>query len=670
MLFWRNPFYLFEISCNDDRDTIIRKINAKQTDKNKNTCAYARSLLLSANDRYEAEINWFPVTGEMEEVVNVCIKHSMPIPVDKLSSINRYNAFRFNLKICSQDDIQKMATIIISLDQEVNSLEPQSIRALINESRTQAGFPLMQEDDITIRDELDFLETEVQNEIFNKESFLSESEFDQLISLLADYFYKNERSIANSIINEICSVYQKSHETKLKTCEEDIENELTKFNQIEPRDANKELDTLFALVDRWMQYAFPLEAIVRTHKQTSTRYNDMLERLLDFPQKQSTVSDNIDFVIEYFSKIKTHCKPSDDLIDALTQVELTLTEHKRQINKNTNINRVMSAVKNNYEKIVMNPDAYQSILETSISDALQYAKTLSVDEKKSIEEFTSVFVIKAATELVQKGKTINATAIVRRLIAEVGDSSTHRQMLEEFISKAEKQTPPSSHHSNQQGKPASKFVSNTEKPKKSSRKFLIFILILVLAAFFLATPNGQNVISGILSTPTPVPTRTPAPTKTPRPTAAPLRMAVSNGKILVNTDYKCVCPLTVKTSAGSDYYVYLKYLREPTNTKESRIRKNNVKPPYESDIAFYITGGQTVSIEVPIGTYSFFYATGNTFYNTDILFGDNTSHFKSSETLDFYADSQYYQGHTITLYKVVDGNFDTKEIKESDFPRK
>ena len=89
--------------------------------------------------------------------------------------------------------------------------------------------------------------------------------------------------------------------------------------------------------------------------------------------------------------------------------------------------------------------------------------------------------------------------------------------------------------------------------------------------------------------------------------------------------------------------------------------------PYEADIAFYVEAGSEAEIDVPIGVYEFYYSSGGTFYGTEHLFGENSTCFNGGN-LNFYADSQYYNGHTITLYAVVNGNFDTDEIDESAFP--
>lgn len=159
-----------------------------------------------------------------------------------------------------------------------------------------------------------------------------------------------------------------------------------------------------------------------------------------------------------------------------------------------------------------------------------------------------------------------------------------------------------------------------------------------------------------------------AKANTPLPTATPKPMLVYNGKMFITPDYEGVSPFKVIADSNTDYYVYLKYQWAPSNSTEKRSIKIKATYPYENDIAFYLKAGQTVSIDVPIGIYKLFYATGTTFFDTKLLFGNATQYYGSDDLLNFYADSKYYQGHTITLKAVSYGNFDTDPISKSEFP--
>ena len=147
-------------------------------------------------------------------------------------------------------------------------------------------------------------------------------------------------------------------------------------------------------------------------------------------------------------------------------------------------------------------------------------------------------------------------------------------------------------------------------------------------------------------------------------------VSVKNGEILVQPDYKCDCPFTVKTSGSSNYYVILQYVGESKKSSSSRERLAVNKYTYESDMAFYVKGGETVSVKVPVGIYKLWYASGDTFYGTKDFFGSKTSFNVSDDLMEFYSDSSYVYGSTVTLYKVTNGNLDTRLVNRSQFPVK
>ncbi len=140
-----------------------------------------------------------------------------------------------------------------------------------------------------------------------------------------------------------------------------------------------------------------------------------------------------------------------------------------------------------------------------------------------------------------------------------------------------------------------------------------------------------------------------------------------NGEIIIAPDFECVCPLEVNVEKGTDYYVRLKFLREADSYIGRRL-KYSASRPYESDIAFYVKSGRTVKINVPIGVYRFYYATGHTFYGAEELFGGETSRYEAEQEFHFYASGNSYTRHIVTLKKVPFGNLGTHRVNKDSFP--
>lgn len=157
----------------------------------------------------------------------------------------------------------------------------------------------------------------------------------------------------------------------------------------------------------------------------------------------------------------------------------------------------------------------------------------------------------------------------------------------------------------------------------------------------------------------------PAPTPTPV-FQAPV-VSVYNGEQFQIPDYECTCPLSVSVPGEAGYYVYLKYLYEPSNSVTSRqyVGDGNGNG---NDISFFIEPNQSVEIGVPVGVYKLYYACGENWYGETLKFGPDTIYSTSEEPLKFYADDQYYNGVDLELWKRSGGNFSTHTVDEASFP--
>ena len=131
-------------------------------------------------------------------------------------------------------------------------------------------------------------------------------------------------------------------------------------------------------------------------------------------------------------------------------------------------------------------------------------------------------------------------------------------------------------------------------------------------------------------------------------------ISVYNGQMFKTPSGECPCKITIKTSSGSDYYVYM-----------DDMYGNN-------DLAFYVVGGNTVTKNIPLGTYKLYYCSGSTWYGVNYKFGDNTVACTSDQLFEFTSsisgDYIYYDTWEVTLYKVSNGNMSTQTIPMSNFP--
>lgn len=125
-----------------------------------------------------------------------------------------------------------------------------------------------------------------------------------------------------------------------------------------------------------------------------------------------------------------------------------------------------------------------------------------------------------------------------------------------------------------------------------------------------------------------------------------------NGSIIIGTSKDRLAPLTVETDSNSNSAYYVKLVEQSTGL---------------TDLSFFVCPGQTVDIDVPLGDYTVYYATGLHWYDYNDLFGDTTVCYKMDDLFCFYYQDGYYNGYTLSLYNVPDGNLSYQEIDSDLF---
>lgn len=123
----------------------------------------------------------------------------------------------------------------------------------------------------------------------------------------------------------------------------------------------------------------------------------------------------------------------------------------------------------------------------------------------------------------------------------------------------------------------------------------------------------------------------------------------ANGEILFENGWDRVAPFTVVTRGDENFFIKLK------NISGSEI------------LTFFVRAGETVDIDVPLGTFMLYYATGETWYGEENLFGETTGRYRAVDLFDFYEEDGYVNGWTVELYLQTNGNLDTEPISADEF---
>jgi len=186
-------------------------------------------------------------------------------------------------------------------------------------------------------------------------------------------------------------------------------------------------------------------------------------------------------------------------------------------------------------------------------------------------------------------------------------------------------------------------------PGKKVQITLVIVLAgsAVLIMLFLHGRNDQK--SAKLTaetTPKITPTVEPTPSFNEPPQPPP-----SSGVMERGFRSRAVAPLTVVTALGTGHYC-VKVIHWSTNDLVTLI---------------FIRNGEKVRTRLPFGSYKIKYATGETWYGKNHLFGPDTFYKEADERFDFIKEGNQARGYRVELFLQMNGNLHTRPISASDW---
>lgn len=79
-------------------------------------------------------------------------------------------------------------------------------------------------------------------------------------------------------------------------------------------------------------------------------------------------------------------------------------------------------------------------------------------------------------------------------------------------------------------------------------------------------------------------------------------------------------------------------------------------------ITMFIQGGETLEIEMPLGSFQMKYAVGDVWYGEEFLFGPETQYYLTEQIFDFTQDSEGVSGWPVELIDQAGGNLETTSV--------
>ena len=82
---------------------------------------------------------------------------------------------------------------------------------------------------------------------------------------------------------------------------------------------------------------------------------------------------------------------------------------------------------------------------------------------------------------------------------------------------------------------------------------------------------------------------------------------------------------------------------------------------------FFIREGDTLRVDVPLGTFELRYAFGENWYGVSKRFGPSTRYAMTDTPLQFAVEGNRASGNVVVLIKQIDGNLETHPISDDEF---
>ena len=178
----KNPFYLLQVSCFDDRRAIMDAADEMSFSLDQNVCIDAQNALLSLNRRLSAELEWFPVADRQKcRKMAECIQNRRPLPSDWQNALCQLNAeiYNYSLVPALETDPDEHIEKIEMIAQLFALLDPVETADMINQSRKAAK--MGETDPDQVAEGINELRTGIRKEISGKLAELDEIKYVQII---------------------------------------------------------------------------------------------------------------------------------------------------------------------------------------------------------------------------------------------------------------------------------------------------------------------------------------------------------------------------------------------------------------------------------------------------------------------------------------------------------
>ena len=257
----KNPFYLLQVSCFDDRRAIMDAADEMSFSLDQNVCIDAQNALLSLNRRLSAELEWFPVADRQKcRKLAECIQNRRPLPSDWQNALCQLNAeiYNYSLVPALETDPDEQIEKIEMIAQLFALLDPVETAEMINQSRKAAK--MGETDPDQVAEGINELRTGIRKEISGKLAELDEIKYVQIMTSLAEKMEPQKSRYKGVILSDLLDDYEIRIQPRTEVLSQEIENLIEHVREEPTHDTIiSNLQPLIGKASEWDFYSQPLQ---------------------------------------------------------------------------------------------------------------------------------------------------------------------------------------------------------------------------------------------------------------------------------------------------------------------------------------------------------------------------------------------------------------------------
>lgn len=254
-----NPFYVFGLTCKANRREIMSAAEEMSFSLDQDLITEAQSVLINPKRRLSAELDWF-IDADDTQIKTILhkIEAGIAISADSLTGLSRLNATLFNFSISKDNDLYKIGSAILDIDEQYSFLDANAIASQINSCRAASKMPEVQP--LTVSQALNKKRESIRQIIAEKLSILEKESFVELMTLLAEKLRDGYEKDEGVVIADIINQYELRIQSELERHSEEIDSQMVKIKSLTNANSlHSEIELLIKKVRSWDRMAQPLQ---------------------------------------------------------------------------------------------------------------------------------------------------------------------------------------------------------------------------------------------------------------------------------------------------------------------------------------------------------------------------------------------------------------------------